>query len=423
MAPILPSSVTIDRAYFETILRRANYNHDIGAFPFSTKEDTIIPVSKEEYENLLLVARQFANLKRSLLGAGVTEENIATLVQDSIGSPETSPYVTDEYPYVPDQPNGGEYLNQGGYQNSPHHTNSYRAYGTATRNTSGKTSWSKVRSPMSEEDHEWGNNDHLGDSFPPSHLADGPADGHIGSFARAPGPQPASFPRMCKRTVTICGIPSSATLADVTGVVRGGQLLDVFLRSVEHLASVSFVREEDATRFYEHAKKNDIYIKDKRVWVRWPERQFILSAHVANKLASGVSRNMIIRRCAAQHTEDSVREDLEHIHNLAVIKVEFVGGSCYIKTNSVHNAMFARTCMMSRAKYKGSKIEWDVDECDRPFEPTRTTQPHLSQQRRPPVQAAAKKARNRFDMLRLDDEDNDESGDNFDTSSEMTGTV
>ncbi len=47
-------------------------------------------------------------------------------------------------------------------------------------------------------------------------------------------------------------------------------------------------------------------------------------------------------------TEDIIRDDLEHIHNLVVIKVEFVGSSCYIRTNSVHNAMFARTCMMSR---------------------------------------------------------------------------
>ena len=31
------------------------------------------------------------------------------------------------------------------------------------------------------------------------------------------------------------------------------------------------------------------------------------------------------------------------------VKVEFVANSCHISTNSVHNAMFARTCMMSRA--------------------------------------------------------------------------
>lgn len=49
------------------------------------------------------------------------------------------------------------------------------------------------------------------------------------------------------------------------------------------------------------------------------------------------------------HIRQGIKDDLEHIHNLVVIKVEFLGGSCYIKTNSVHNAMFARSCMMSRA--------------------------------------------------------------------------
>ena len=56
----------------------------------------------------------------------------------------------------------------------------------------------------------------------------------------------------------------------------------------------------------------------------------------------------MIRRCDSSHTEESIREDLEHIHNLAVLGVDFNSGNCFIKTNSVHNAMYARTCMMSR---------------------------------------------------------------------------
>lgn len=70
---------------------------------------------------------------------------------------------------------------------------------------------------------------------------------------------------MCRRTIALCGLPSLTTLGDVTGVVRGGQLLDVYLRNAEHTASISFVQEEDAIRFYEYARKNDIYIKNKRV--------------------------------------------------------------------------------------------------------------------------------------------------------------
>lgn len=63
----------------------------------------------------------------------------------------------------------------------------------------------------------------------------------------------------------------------------------------------------------------------------------------------GATRNLVIRRYDPRITEQTIRDDLDHIHNLVIIKVEFVGGSCYIRTNSVNNAMFARTCMMSRA--------------------------------------------------------------------------
>lgn len=86
----------------------------------------------------------------------------------------------------------------------------------------------------------------------------------------------------------------------------------------------------------------------KQVDIRWNDRQFILPGHVASKIGIGATRNLVIRRCDPRLSEAVLREDLDHIHNLIVVKVDFMGGSCYIKTNSVHNAMFARTCMMSQ---------------------------------------------------------------------------
>ena len=49
-----------------------------------------------------------------------------------------------------------------------------------------------------------------------------------------------------------------------------------------------------------------------------------------------------------RHSEENIREDLDHIHNCVVVKVTFGGGHCYISLNSVHNAIYARNCMMSR---------------------------------------------------------------------------
>ncbi|KAK5629650.1 hypothetical protein RRF57_005365 [Xylaria bambusicola] len=393
-------------------------NHGTAAAQFACNDETVIPVPKKEYDSLVLRSRQFANLKRSLLGAGVTEENIATLVQDATGGNETDSYVMITPPYNHNQSDD--------LSTSPEHATcpastfrgvSYTPYSSITDGTSGNVSYfnSGSRHAVLEESHNWNSHEQLGGTLTPSYSADGPTDVHIDPLHQIPKPL---YPRMCKRTIAFYGLPTYTTLGDVTSVVRCGRLLDVFLRSAEHTASVSFVREEDAVRFYDHARRNDVYIKNKRVFVKWADRHFILPGHVANKVAAGATRNLIIRRCGAHHTEDSVREDLEHIHNLIVVKVEFVGGSCFIKTNSVHNAMFARTCMMSRAKYKGSKIEWDIDECDQPFEAVQKA-PIKPQS---PI-AKSPVAGNRFAMLRIDDDDNNESDDKFDTSSEMPSTV
>lgn len=67
---------------------------------------------------------------------------------------------------------------------------------------------------------------------------------------------------------------------------------------------------------------------------------------MANKIGIGATRNLVIRNASSRHTEEAIRNDLEHIHNLVVIGVTFRGQNVHINTNSVHNAMFARTCMM-----------------------------------------------------------------------------
>lgn len=86
-----------------------------------------------------------------------------------------------------------------------------------------------------------------------------------------------------------------------------------------------------------------------QVIAKWNERQFTLAAHAVGKISGGATRNLVLRNInPARHTEESIREDLNHIYNLVVIKVEFVGNDCHIKTNSVNYALFARTCMMSR---------------------------------------------------------------------------
>lgn len=71
---------------------------------------------------------------------------------------------------------------------------------------------------------------------------------------------------------------------------------------------------------------------------------------------------------------------------------------------------------MLYSKYKGSKIEWDVDECSQPIEVAQKAP--AKPQQAPAAQKPPVSMQNRFATLRLDDDD-DESDDKFDTSSEF----
>jgi hypothetical protein len=68
-----------------------------------------------------------------------------------------------------------------------------------------------------------------------------------------------------QRTVTLKGLSERTTHRDVAAAVRGGALLDIFLRIRERVASVSFVDGSAAREFLAHAKRNDLYILGKRV--------------------------------------------------------------------------------------------------------------------------------------------------------------
>ena len=60
-------------------------------------------------------------------------------------------------------------------------------------------------------------------------------------------------------------LADGTTHGDITGAVRGGLLLDIFMRSHERSATVSFLNAADARAFFDHARKHDLYIKNKRV--------------------------------------------------------------------------------------------------------------------------------------------------------------
>ena len=141
-----------------------------------------------------------------------------------------------------------------------------------------------------------------------------------------------------------------------------------------------------------------------QVEVKWADRQFHLNAHIKNKIANGATRNILIRSALEKGlTEARIRDDMEHIHNLVIIDVKFHGSDAYVSMNSIHNALFARTCMMSRSTYKGCKIEFIRDECDVAL-PLRTyTAKTVGAEKK--VKKSEPAIRNRFDMLNIDGAD------------------
>jgi hypothetical protein len=67
------------------------------------------------------------------------------------------------------------------------------------------------------------------------------------------------------RSVTLRGLSPHTTLADIAKVVRGGLVLNMFIRPRERTAHVAFVDPIAAEKFLIHSKRSDIYIKGKRV--------------------------------------------------------------------------------------------------------------------------------------------------------------
>ena len=60
-------------------------------------------------------------------------------------------------------------------------------------------------------------------------------------------------------------ISERATHKDIVSIVRGGTVLDIYLRTNDRSVSVSFVEGSAAQAFMSHAKRNDIYLHGKRV--------------------------------------------------------------------------------------------------------------------------------------------------------------
>ncbi|KAM0436201.1 hypothetical protein ACHAPT_003093, partial [Fusarium lateritium] len=222
--------------------------------------------------------------------------------------------------------------------------------------------------------------------------------------------------RNAQRSVQLLNLPAGVGRGDITAVVRGGPILEVYLRPRENTATVSFVYEDDAAAFLDRTREHGLRIRNNQVSAKWSDQQFILAGHVSYQISRGATRNFVIRNRNPNVTEKSIRADLDHIHNLYVLKVEILRDECFISTSSVHNAIFARNCMMSRLEYKASRIEWADDECAQPPKtlPTRAQDPMpgiRSKRNFSSGSASKSQIANRFQLLDMTDDDEDDDED------------
>ncbi|PYI30150.1 hypothetical protein BP00DRAFT_426736 [Aspergillus indologenus CBS 114.80] len=342
-----------------------------------------VTISELEYKRLLQASQQFAKLKNSLLEGGLSQETLDILIY---GPPSTPPTT------------GGRTADTA----SPQRGHTKRAVVPRRRSSDESSDLDAA----SEDDHD----DATSVDSPTS---DGKAEDHEGSSRSE---ESAATPTD-QRTVMIRNLPDRVTYKDVVDAVKSGALVHVYLRARERIASVSFVEEAAARSFLQHSNTHGLSVAGKRVETQWNDRQFYVPPYVRNKIYNGASRNLVLYSVHPNVTEWVIRKDLEHIHNLIVISVKFNNGNAYISTNSVHNALFARSCMMSRFTYKGTRIGFYPDECAE-------SQGKVPIGPRHGVQDASvgksTSVLNRFHILSLDGADDDESED-YDGHGGMSG--
>ncbi|KAI9732676.1 MAG: hypothetical protein M1834_004013 [Cirrosporium novae-zelandiae] len=420
----MTSTVTIDKVYFETLLRRAEFHASPDQINNSPKLETVT-VLRDEHDSLLRMAKEYSTLREALYRGGIASEtlDVISLVPLDDESPiyisqvlinGSNPENEHSHNAHNINPNGTAHAEAIFAHPPASNVPTSNPYASKHVNNVGQgwriqnlhppsyhSSNSRHPSFSQEESSSLSNQDKIDQFYDPTGT---------------PCQERHQYGRNEQRTLKLTGLSENVTHKDIIDVVRGGILLDIYLRGFERAAMISFVEGAKAQEFFAYARRHDIYIKNKRVEINWNDRQFILPAHVANKISIGATRNLVLRNINPNISPDLIRDHLDHIHNLVVINVKFEHNNAYISLNSVHNALFARTCMMSRQNYKGMKIEWYPDECGQPL-------PKIQHMLRKEnySQAPVKKVDimvNRFQMLNMDGTEDGSDDDDEDSMTE-----
>jgi hypothetical protein len=106
-------------------------------------------------------------------------------------------------------------------------------------------------------------------AYMPERISDGLYDGRSGNNDSPVKFTRQKYDKFAKRTVLLTNLPNAITHSDIASAVRGGLVLEIFLRTHDRSASVSFLEEVHAYQFFRHVKRYDLYIGGKRVCNPW----------------------------------------------------------------------------------------------------------------------------------------------------------
>ncbi|RMX75350.1 hypothetical protein D0869_11714 [Hortaea werneckii] len=225
--------VTVDKAYFDALLRRANLH--TSTQPLARPDPVNVTVARTEYESLLRVSKEYELLKSALFQGGITAETLDILISGA-GSGGTRK--DSGASGLKAGPNGFEgqlpaYQSNLNYQNQP----------SLYQNL-----WSTCL--LLPDDSAF---DGDGDDEDDNLIEEGRP-----SMLQPPGLHPSNE----RRTLYFSGFSDRTTYKDFVSVIKGGQILSINLRP-ERSGTVTFLEGADA--FLAWVRRHDIYLHSKRV--------------------------------------------------------------------------------------------------------------------------------------------------------------
>ncbi|KAF1987278.1 hypothetical protein K402DRAFT_420499 [Aulographum hederae CBS 113979] len=381
----MAETVTILKSYLEALLRRADFFTSVADSKGVSLPETV-NVPTDEYTKLIQHEREHNNLIVALFRVGLTHEALQQLVIDQVPD---APSGTEEQTKSKDVQNKiskGTVESHAKTKRDLAFTEDYRALNAGANAFLPRRNGFRrgLESPSNASEDEFDLATDTGLEPPPSRT---------------------SNRTETRRTLLITKLPDNVTHQELVNVIRGGRIVDMYIRNDRRSANVTFAEAEAASSFIAYARRNNIVINYKMINVAWNERQMTLSQHVRKSIHNGGTRNLILRNAASKISEDVIREDLDHIHNLAVVSAAVKGSDIHLSINSVSCALFARTCMLSRGFYRGLRIDHGPDECDQPLpRPTATSNYSIPDS---DLNSAIRAPANPFDLLSIDDESDD----------------